>query len=392
MSHSNIKFIPFWILVVCTSLCSWESSAVAFTNVIHVQSFQRSLVAQRTASSCRLGVNRKCGLRMESVDDLSKETPRIFGSRRFARAVSELQKAPTSSDVNRFLWSRRLFKAIQGFQSPESADFDVSTSRKVSGAPEGNPRTISTTAAADTRVEEEKRVHESASQVKTIANLNNVRKDDSNTQTNEQRPQLPELSDKDLALLARGERVQRQMRDGRVGTGMVVQDVEADIPLVFAVLTDIDRYPERISTVRKAVTYKTGNRLKKTQFQISKFRLQVNTELRCLQQQNMLEFTIDPERPAPFLEDATGFWFLEDVSSGAETRTRVWLVAGIACSALLPTAIVDYAASKALPRATTWVKPVMEELYRELKGLQDSQVDESIVEQFVREHVGSTVE
>lgn len=348
---------------------------MAFTNPIPVQRLQTSsLFHEKSAGTCGHIATRKLNLRMSSVDEDGDEAPRLLGSRRFARAVSELQKAPTVNDVNRFLWSRRLFRAVEGLQSPKPADFEIAPT----------PKTSSATRA--------RRVAESEEEAwglnSPISAFSGTSAESTESGSKPKRPELPHLSDEDLALLARGERVQRQMRDGRVGTGMVVLDVEADIPLVFAVLTDIDRYPERISTVREAITYQTGERLRKTQFQISKFRLKINTELRCRQESNMLEFTVDPERPAPFLEDATGFWYLEDVSEGGATKTRVWLVAGIACSALLPTPIVDYAASKALPRATTWVKPVMEELYKELRELD---VEDGGVELFVREKNGVTV-
>jgi len=329
----------------------------------------------READSCTYRPSRFVGqLRMSNENDKAAEFPRLLGSRRFAKAFSELQKAPEANDVNRFLWSRRLFNAVQGLQSNLTPDARSSLSAS----------TEEERVLAPSQSEAANAVGKIGLQPRSKLELEekNVVKG----QTVE-RPQLPELSEDDLELLARGERVQRQMRDGRVGTGMVVLDVEADIPLVFAVLADIDRYPERISTVREAITYQTGERLRKTQFQLSKFRLCVNTELRCRQEARMLEFSIDPQRPAPFLQDATGFWFLEDVSAGGQVRTRVWLVAGIACSRLLPTAIVDYAASKALPRATTWVKPTMEGLYRELQEEAGAGAGEVSVEQFVRERV-----
>ena len=56
-----------------------------------------------------------------------------------------------------------------------------------------------------------------------------------------QRPNLPTLSEAERAMLVRGERVQRQIRDGRMGTGMVVVDVQADPATVFTVLADINR-------------------------------------------------------------------------------------------------------------------------------------------------------
>ena len=40
--------------------------------------------------------------------------------------------------------------------------------------------------------------------------------------------------------------------------------------------------------------------------------------------------------------------------------TRVWLLCELKVSNMLPIWIVDYAARKAMPRATTWLKPQVE--------------------------------
>jgi hypothetical protein len=56
------------------------------------------------------------------------------------------------------------------------------------------------------------------------------------------------------------------------------------------------------------------------------------------------------------MRGADGFWFVESIPDRPDI-SRVWLVASITCSSLVPRMIVDYAASRALPRATTWLKP-----------------------------------
>lgn len=53
---------------------------------------------------------------------------------------------------------------------------------------------------------------------------------------------------------------------------------------------------------------------------------------------------------------ADGLWFVEHVPEKPHA-SRVWLVAHIRASSLVPNMIIDYAASRALPRATTWLKP-----------------------------------
>ena len=286
----------------------------------------------------------RVALRMH--DEGPGDEQRLLWSRRLNRAVLVLRTDPDEVQVSdpedRLLWSRRLARAVKILgTSPDTTLAEAPQETIVSSA-----RMLKEAEVCDIGEEEQKGDEE----------------DDC-----AYRPNLPSLTEEDLVELQKGGRVQRQTRDGRVGTGMVVVDVDADLSTVFAVLTDIDRYPERISTVRAAVTYQRGEKLLKTQFQISKFRLQINTELRCAWEDNMLEFNMDPERPAPFLEDVRGFWFLEDVRPTADSpRTRIWLVADLACSSLLPTTIIDYAAARALPRATSWLKPVMEKLAGEL--------------------------
>ena len=280
-------------------------------------------------------------------DEGSQDEDRLLWSRRLNRAFLALRSSPNEPPAvaadsdERLLWSRRLSRAFKVL----CTDPDVVPPLGAEGLHLSSARMLED--AEDCEIGPDKPAES---------------EDDCTF-----RPNLPPLTEEDLAALQRGERVQRQTRDGRVGTGMVVVDVDADVSTVFAVLTDIDRYPERISTVRAAVTYERGERLLKTQFQISKFRLQINTELRCARADNMLEFKMDPDRPAPFLEDARGFWYLEEVKSeSVPSRTRIWLVADLACSSLLPTAIIDYASARALPRATSWLKPVMESMAGEL--------------------------
>lgn len=289
-------------------------------------------------------------------DKGASDEERLLWSRRLNRAAITLSRNPEewSADVpdaeERLLWSRRLARAVKVlYTDPDLVPFDAMWSSN-GGGRQGSlmssERMLETVDGCDLEEAAEFSVAQECAAP---------------------RPKLPSLKEEDIIALSKGERVQRQTRNGRVGTGMVVVDVDADVATVFAVLTDIDKYTERIPTVRAAVTYHRSDKLLKTQFQISKFRLQINTELRCARAANMLEFKMDPERPAPFLEDVRGFWYLENVISDSDApRTRIWLVADMACSALLPTAIIDYASARALPRATSWLKPVMEELAGQL--------------------------
>jgi hypothetical protein len=304
------------------------------------------------------------------------EEDKLLWSRRLNRAYLTLGKDPdawgsgVAAAEDRLLWSRRLARAVSALLTdPDLVPFDRLWS---GGAGEGWRQGSNLRSALGMLQEAEDDCvlggEDGAEEAGAGAKAGAVAKAE---QACPFRPKLPALTPAEERALLNGERVQRQTRNGRVGTGLVVVDVDADVSTAFAVLTDIDKYPERIPTVRAAVTYHRAEKLLKTQFQISKFRLQINTELRCAREANMLEFKMDPERPAPFLDDASGFWFLEEVgrvvadgdaaASESSPRTRIWLVADLACSALLPTAIIDYAAARALPRATSWLQPVMKE-------------------------------
>jgi hypothetical protein len=178
------------------------------------------------------------------------------------------------------------------------------------------------------------------------------------------RPPLDKLSEAELQRVLDGERLQKQSRSGRTGHGLVVCDVKAEASVVYAVLSDIQRYPLRVPTVREAAVQFDSPHAKicKAQFKLSRFHLEINAELRCLRERNAIEFRLDPERRNPVLEQARGFWFVEDATFYGRGKgwTRVWLVADVTCSPLLPSFLIDYAASRALPRATTWLSPVIE--------------------------------
>jgi hypothetical protein len=184
-----------------------------------------------------------------------------------------------------------------------------------------------------------------------------------------QRPSLPRLTSAELQQLHEGERVQRQSRVGPVGHGLVVMDVKADIATVLAVLSDVQRYPQRIGTVREAVVHPGGSRnLCKARFKLSRFKLDVQVELYLSKKRNMLEFRLDKNAgmQGAVFDEARGYWYLEACPGREAGWTRVWLNARVQCSPLLPSAVVDYAATKALPRATTWLAPVCEAVESEL--------------------------
>jgi len=72
-------------------------------------------------------------------------------------------------------------------------------------------------------------------------------------------------------------------------------------------------------------------------------------------------FTLDPACTNLVLKSAKGTWHTQSNPDGkGEEYTRVWLLCQLSVSRLLPKFITDYAAKKAMPRASSWIKPTVE--------------------------------
>jgi len=200
--------------------------------------------------------------------------------------------------------------------------------------------------------------------------------------------ELPSLDTEQYRRLMDGERVQYQDDMGRAGSGFVVWDVKAPSSVVWDCLLDFQSYPQTIPTVREVVMY-TNTHLKedyraekpidfedgtaaickhgvpsvtRAQFALSKFKLKIAAvhKYRPHPKGDYMIFTLDPASSNMALKYAKGIWYTESNPDGKEGHTRVWLLCELRVSRLLPQWIVDYAASRAMPRATTWLKPQVE--------------------------------
>ena len=200
---------------------------------------------------------------------------------------------------------------------------------------------------------------------------------------------LPDLTLQQQRLVSSWERVQYQADMGREGNGFVVWDVRAPSEDVWDILLDFHAYPEMISTVRdmtmytnthlkddyrheEAVAYEDGSKallrrgvpsVTRAAFTLSKFRLKIAAihKYRPHPQGDYMVFTLDPACTNPVLRSAKGVWHTQSNPDGKGGNvTRVWLLCELKVSSLLPQFIVDYTAKKAMPRATAWLKPLVE--------------------------------
>jgi hypothetical protein len=215
---------------------------------------------------------------------------------------------------------------------------------------------------------------------------------------------LPEMTLEQKELLRNGERVQFQSDMGREGSGFVVMDVKAPSAVVWECLLDFYSYPNTIPTVRDVQMF-TNTHLKqniyseeaverqkyedgtlatlkhgvpsvtRAAFTLSKFRLKIAAihKYRPHPRGDYMIFTLDPACTNAVLKNAKGVWHTQSNPDGrGDDYTRVWLLCELSVSPLLPKWITDYAARRAMPRATTWVKPHVEaaaELW--YKGMKD---------------------
>lgn len=166
---------------------------------------------------------------------------------------------------------------------------------------------------------------------------------------------LPTLSRADKATLLSCARVQKVDRQGHSGYGMVVLDVPAPPDIVFDVLTRFDRYMEMIPTVRSAKIFSSNEKSTLAEFSLSKFRLKVNVLHTLFREQRVIKFSLDNSRQNLVMRQAEGFWHVQ-VAHDHPGHSRVYLSTNIIVANVIPSIIVDYAAARALPRATTWLE------------------------------------
>jgi len=189
--------------------------------------------------------------------------------------------------------------------------------------------------------------------------------------------------------LRNGERIQYQRDMGNQGYGYVVVDVNAPPDVVWDCLLDFHSYPQLIPTVRdirmytnthlerdyraeKPIDYEDGTvatlkhgvpSVTRAAFTLSKFRLNIAAIHKYTPhpEGDHMIFTLDPACTNFVLQFAKGVWHTQEDPYGDQSGyTRVWLLCELRVSKLLPTWITDYAAKRAMPRATTWLKPQVE--------------------------------
>lgn len=209
---------------------------------------------------------------------------------------------------------------------------------------------------------------------------------------------LPDLTNEQLYLLSNGQRVEEQASMSREGFGYVVMDIPAPDYIIWEALLDFEAYPSNIDTVRSMriftnkhlkhsyvaekpllpETVSSGGRptrhygtgcITRASFVLSKFHLTIAAIHKYVPhpQGHYMEFTLDKACKNVVLQDAKGIWYTQQIENDNGPITRLWLLCELHVSSMLPQFIVDYATSKAMPKATAWIMPAVERLRKEFK-------------------------
>mmetsp|Transcript_16591 Transcript_16591/g.23452 ORF Transcript_16591/g.23452 Transcript_16591/m.23452 type:complete len:297 (+) Transcript_16591:194-1084(+) len=193
-------------------------------------------------------------------------------------------------------------------------------------------------------------------QTREISNLNDLNE-----------TKLPILTEAEQRLLSSGQRVQRQIRNGNSGSGLVVVDVKADPDTVGEVLQRYSAYKDMIDTVREAKILDIDGDVTKAEFLLSRFKLRVRVHLKAQPETNSITFELDPECTSAgksILKEARGKWYIQSSPKFKPGYCRVYLMANLVVSSFVPGFLVDYASARALPRASSWLKPTCERVQR----------------------------
>jgi len=73
----------------------------------------------------------------------------------------------------------------------------------------------------------------------------------------------------------------------------------------------------------------------------------------------LIRFCLNKKRTNMIFKMAEGFWHVESPAD-RPGFSRVWLKADLVTSRIIPPLLLDYASARALPRATSWIRPYFE--------------------------------
>jgi hypothetical protein len=169
-------------------------------------------------------------------------------------------------------------------------------------------------------------------------------------------PGKPTLTEDDLAKLASGEAVLKQIREDDGGRGIAVQDVRASPEHVWSKITSYSRYPDWVDGVYECDVYETTADHIKARFLIgaSLIKVEYFVDHTYKPDQGWMTWTLDYSRQSD-LDDSVGYWRVEALPD-KPGWTRVYYSVRVKLSGWVPGWVESMIADRGLTQATEWVK------------------------------------
>ncbi len=169
-------------------------------------------------------------------------------------------------------------------------------------------------------------------------------------------PPMVALTPAELARLAAGGVVKRQVQYADGGRGVAVQDIHASPGVVWDRILDFPAYPRMVDNVRECEVYARSDNEIEVRFVIGA--LMMDIEYYIAHQvhidEGWLTWTLDYSR-ASDLDDSVGFWRVEPVAD-RPGYTRLFYSVEVKPLGWVPGPIEDYISDAGLTKATAWVK------------------------------------
>lgn len=177
-------------------------------------------------------------------------------------------------------------------------------------------------------------------------------------------PTLPTLSADDLAKLADGKPVQKQMKESGSsgGRGLAVQDVHATPEEIWSRIMALDKYTEWVSNVTECEVYETKGAHTKARFVLSATVMSVEyfIDHTFYPDKNYLTWTLDYSKESD-LDDSVGFWYVQPLQE-KPGWSRLYYSVDVQLKGWVPGFIENMITKSGLSKATSWVKRESEKI------------------------------
>mmetsp|Transcript_9824 Transcript_9824/g.13898 ORF Transcript_9824/g.13898 Transcript_9824/m.13898 type:complete len:332 (-) Transcript_9824:58-1053(-) len=200
-------------------------------------------------------------------------------------------------------------------------------------------------------------------------------------------PNVP-LDANAIKILKSGKPYQTQIQTGTAGRGLVVQDINAPVDIVWGRILDYDNYSKMVPKTLASNNYKViDNKPTKndphtqtiyTRMTVGFPILKLEFFIKHLYYPNLnsLTWTLDYEKKSDF-DDSCGYWYIIPHPENPNDCTRVFYSVEVSLFDWIPKFAVDFMSSKALTDATAWVKKYSELEYEDKEASSSAVVEPS---------------